>query len=73
MASASTTSPNEPQGPQFSPHSKAKGNNKNKISRRMASSGKSHVEFASVYSEKTRLKKCLIMIIVITSYRKTIY
>ena len=31
---------------------------KSTISGRMLSSGISHVAFASVYSEKTRLKKC---------------
>ena len=35
------------------------------ISRRMLSSGISHIAFASVYSEKTRMKKCWIMIIII--------
>ena len=35
------------------------------ISRRMLSSGISHVAFASVYLEKTRMKKCWIMIIII--------
>ena len=38
---------------------------KGTISERMLSSGISHVAFASVYSEKTRLKKCWIMIIII--------
>ena len=38
---------------------------KGTISGRMLSSGISHVAFASVYSEKTRLKKCWIMIIII--------
>ena len=38
---------------------------KGPISGRMLSSGVSHVAFASVYSEKTRLKKCWIMIIII--------
>ena len=46
---------------------------KGTISGRMLSSGISHVAFASVYSEKTRLKKCWIMIIIITSNKKTIY
>ena len=35
------------------------------ISRRMLSSGISHVAFAPVYSEKSRMKKCWIMIIII--------
>ena len=38
---------------------------KGTISGRMLSSGISHVAFASGYSEKTRLKKCWIMIIII--------
>ena len=38
---------------------------KGTISGRMLSSGISHVAFASVYSEKTCLKKCWIMIIII--------
>ena len=38
---------------------------KGTISGRMLSSGISHVAFASVYSDKTRLKKCGIMIIII--------
>ena len=38
---------------------------KGTISRRMLSSGISNVAFASVYSEKTRMKKCWIMIIII--------
>ena len=38
---------------------------KGTISGRMLSSGISHVAFASVYMEKTRLKKCWIMIITI--------
>ena len=47
------------QGPQFSPHSKAKANDKSTNLR------KNDVAFTSVYSEKTRLRKCLIMIIII--------
>ena len=38
---------------------------KGTISGRMLSIGISHVAFASLYSEKTRLKKCWIMIIII--------
>ena len=57
---------NEPaRVPHFSPHRKAKTNLKGTISGRMLSSGISRVAFASVYSEKTRLKKCWIMIIII--------
>ena len=43
------------------------------ISGRMVSSGMSEVAIASVYSEKTRLKKLMIIIIIITSNRKRIY
>ena len=50
------------QGPHFSPHSRAKANNKRP---NLVSSGISHVAFASVYYEKTRMKKCWIMIIII--------
>ena len=52
------------QGPHC-PHRKAKAIDRGLISGRMLSSGISHVAFASVYSEKTRLKKCWIMIIII--------
>ena len=50
------------QGPHFSPHTKAKTNDKAQISRRMASIGITDVVTASVYSEKTHLKKLMIMI-----------
>ena len=40
------------------------------MSGRMVSSGISDIAFASTYSEKTRLKKLMIMI---TSNRKTIF
>ena len=54
------------QGPYFSPHSKAKANYiKVKISGRMASIDISDVVTPSVFSEKTRLKNCWIMIIII--------
>ena len=44
---------------------------KGTISRRMLSSGISHVAFASVYLEKTRMKKCWIMIIIIIIMNKS--
>ena len=50
------------QGPHFSPHSTAKTNDKSK---NLKKNGISVVAFASVYSEKTRLKKLMIMIIII--------
>ena len=46
---------------------------KAQISGRMVASGISDVAFASVSSEKTILKKLMIMIIINTSNRKTIY
>ena len=61
------------QGPTLVHTEKLKPMIKGQISGRMLSSGISHVAFTSVYSEKTRLKKCWIMIIIITSNRKTIY
>ena len=61
------------QGPHFNPHSTAKTNDKTHSSGRMVSSGISDVMIASVHPEKTRLKKLMIMIIIITSNTKTIY
>ena len=43
---------------------------KAQISVRMVSSGLSDVAFASVYSEKTRLKKLMMIMIIVTSNRK---
>ena len=64
MASASTLM--SQQGRLTSVHTeKLKLMIKGTISGRMLSSGISHVAFVSVYSEKTRLKKCWIMIIII--------
>ena len=51
--------------PHFCPHSKLKPMIKAQISGRVVSSGISDVSFASIYSEKTRMKKCWIMIIII--------
>ena len=76
MVSANTQSANEPARTSFSPHSTAKPMIKAQISGRMASIGISDVVTASVYSEKTRLKKLMTMmkmIIIITSNIKTIY
>ena len=63
MASASTPSANEPAKDLIL---------EEQISGRMISSGISDVAFASVHSEKTRLKK-LMMIMIIISNRKAIY
>ena len=49
------------QGPHFSPHSTAKINDKSTLLRKNGLSGKSEVVIASVYSEKTRLKKLMII------------
>ena len=52
--------PISPHGPHFSPHSTAKTNDKS-----TNPNGTSAVALASVYSEKTHLKKFMIMIIII--------
>ena len=54
------------QGPHFSPDSTAKPTIKAQISGRMASIGISDVMTTSVYSEKTRLKKLMKIIVIIT-------
>ena len=46
---------------------------KAQISGKLITSGISDVATASVYFEKTRLKKMIMIIIIITSNRKTIY
>ena len=61
-----------PQGPNFSPHSTAKPTIKAQISRRMVFIGISDVVTASVYSEKTSLKK-LMMIIMNKSQETTVF
>ena len=69
-------------GPHFSPHSTAKTNYKAHSSGRMVPIGISDVVIASVYSEKTRLKKLMtrkmiiiinIIIIIIISQEKTVF
>ena len=61
------------QGPHLIHTVKLKPIIKAQISGRMVSSGISDVAFTSVYSEKTRLKKLMIMIIIMNNNRKTIY
>ena len=62
------------QGPHFSPAVQLKPKIKVQISGRMVSIGISDVVTTSAYSEKTRMKKLMKMIIIIiTSNRKTIY
>ena len=58
------------QGPHFSPHGKAKANIKAQILGKLVSRGISDVAIASVHSEKTRQKK-MIMIIIIISMNKS--
>ena len=73
MASASTPSANEPVKDLILVHTvQLKPMIKAQILGRMVTIGISDVAFASVYSEKTRLKK-LMKILIITSNRKTIY
>ena len=61
-----------PQEPHFGPHSTAKTNNKSTNPRKKVSSSTSAVAFASAYSDKTHLKKLIMIIIIFTSNRKTI-
>ena len=73
MASASTPSANEPAKDLILVHTvQLKLMIKAHFSGRMVSSGISDVAFASVYSEKTRLKKLMMkMIIIILLKKKT--
>ena len=67
MASASTPSANEPVKDLIFVHTvQLKQIIKAQISRRIISSGISDVAFTSVQSEKTRLKKCMMIMIIIT-------
>ena len=64
MASASTPSANVPvKKPMI----------KTQISGRMVSSGRSHVAIASVHSEKTRLKKLIMIIIIMKKSQETTF
>ena len=66
MASASTPSANEPDKDLILVHTvRLKPMIKARISGRMVSSGISDVEIASVHSEKTHLKKLMMIIIII--------
>ena len=55
------------QGPHFSPRSTAKTNDKSTNLRKNASTSISDVVTASVYSEKTRLKKLMMIMKIIIS------
>ena len=68
MVSASTPSVNEPKGHIILVHTvKLMPMIKAQTSGRMVTSGISDVAFASVYSEITRLKKLMIMIIIVNN------
>ena len=54
-----------PQGPHFGPHSKAKANYKSTNLRKIGNCGISDIATASVHSEKTRLKKLIMIISII--------
>ena len=58
------------QEPHFSPHSKAKTNYKS-TSGKLVTSGVSDVATASVHSEKTRLKKMIMIIIIMNLSQET--
>ena len=53
-----------PQGPHFSPHFTAKINDKSKNLRKNGIYWLSDVVTSSLYSEKTRLKKCMMIMII---------
>ena len=73
MASASTPSANEQVKDVVLVHTvQLKPMIKTQISGRMISNGISDVAITSVYFEKTHLKKLIMIIIIITSNRKTI-
>ena len=57
-----------PKGPHFSAHSTAKTNDKSTISGRMACIGISDVVTASVYLDKTHLKKMMMIVIMNKSH-----
>ena len=65
MASASTQSVNETTRALFSPHSKAKANYKITNLRKLVDSSISDAAIVSVHSEKTHLKKLIMIIIII--------
>ena len=66
MTSARAPSVTEPARASFSPHSSAKTNDKSNSSGRMVSSGINDVVIASVHSEKTHLKKLMIIMTMMT-------
>ena len=72
MASASTPSTNESARELILVHTvQLKPIIKAQISKRMVSSGISDVAFASVHSEKTRLKKLMMRIMIIIIMKKS--
>ena len=74
MASASKPTVNELTRASFLVHTvKLKPIIKAQISGKLVTSGTSDVAIATVHSEKTRMKKMIIIIIISTSNRKSIY
>ena len=74
MVSTSTPSANEPTKDLILVHSvQLKPMIKAQMSGRMVSSGISDVAIVSIHAEKTRMKKLIMIIIIITSNRKTFY
>ena len=72
MASASTPPANEPAKDLILVHTaQLKPMIKAQVSGRMVSSGRSDVAIASVHSEKTRLKKCMMITIIIVLMNKS--
>ena len=62
-----------PLGPHYSPHSTTKSNGNSTNLGRMASIGISDVVIDSVYSEKTRLKKLMMIMIMNKSQERTFF
>ena len=60
------------QGPHFSPHSNPKANYNSTSHRKMVTSGINDVAIASVHSQKTRLKKMIMIIIMNKSQETTV-
>ena len=59
-----------PQGPHFSPHSRAKTNDKSTNLRKIGIYWYSGVVTASVNSEKTRMKKSMMILIIINRKKR---
>ena len=62
-----------PQEPHYSPHSTAKANDKSTNVGKLVTNGIIDVAIASVHSEKTRLKKMIMIIIMNKSQETTVF